>query len=192
VAIIDAATVSRDDCRAQRTPVQPSPSPSASVQDTLLTLGGLLESGDSWCLGPQAAETEVLLQALMRSCSGLEARSLTRYLAGHLALAESEASASIRDELDRELAPVGLRFNCAAPPPPPPPSAAAPLDADPAAARALTLCQADLHDLQRRHQALQDEHARQDELLSRLALRLAGMAQEVSALSPAVRRIEAV
>jgi hypothetical protein len=172
VAVIDATPVTRG----------PAAAAPAAVDDALLNLGGLLDSGDAWCLSAQAGDVEVLLQALTSSCAAmkLDARASTRYLAQHLALADSGAAAPIRADLERELAAVGMRFNCAQPPRPQ--EAPAPLTAG----------EADLCDLQARYAALLDERAAQDELLQRLAEQLGQLAQEVSALPTAARRIEAV
>jgi hypothetical protein len=134
-----------------------------------------------------------MLRALMTSCGALNlgAKELTRYLAHHLALVDSGAVQTVQAELDRELGAVGMRFNRAAAPP----LRSVPelkVMGDGLAPRALALCEADLHDLQLRYQAVLDERAVQDELLTRLAEQLESLAQEVSAPTPAARRIEAV
>jgi hypothetical protein len=182
VAIIDAASVSRP----------PHHRPHAAAHDELVNLGGLLESGDAWCLGPQATGVEVMMRALMNSCGALDlgAQDLTRYLAHHLALVDSGATQTIQAELDRELRAAGMCFNCGAPPPPSVPGVK--VAVDDLAPRPLALCEADLHDLQLRYQAVVQERALQDELLARLAEQLESLAQEVSAPAPAARRIEAV
>lgn len=175
VAVIDATPVSRSPARAARGP----------VREALLNLGGLLESGDAWCLSPNEGDVEVLLRALTRSCAGLEleATALTRYLAAHVALADDGAALAIREQLEQALGGIGLRFNCAVPP------SFAAVTAEPAAARSLARCEADLQDLQARYEALLDERSAQDQLLQRVAERVGRLAQDAGA---APRRIEAV
>jgi hypothetical protein len=183
VAIIDATPVARP----------PRQLPHAAAHDDLVNLGGLLDSGDAWCLGPQSIGVEVMLRALMNSCAALNlgAQDLTRYLAHHLALVDSGAVQTIQAELERELRGAGMRFNCAAPPLQPSVTDVK-VSGDELAPRALVLCEADLHDLQLRYLSVVHERALQDELLARLADQLEGLAQEVSAPTPAARRIEAV
>jgi hypothetical protein len=181
VAIIDATPVQRSQ----------APAPIAAADDERVNLGGLLESGDAWCLGPQTVGVDVMLQALMSSCRALKlgAREQTRYLARHLALVDSGAALSITGELDRQLSDAGMCFNRAAAPQAP--EAEAP-EADPTTARAWALCQADLSDLQARYRAVVLERGAQDELLHRLAEQIGSLAQEVSAPAAVARRIEAV
>ena len=126
-------------------------------------LGGLLDSGDGCCLSERRDDVDALLGAVLHASRTLDAGTLARYLAAHLA----DPHAGLPARLEQELAAAAIGFNRV-----PVPAFEAPVS------REAALVDADLRDLRRRHGELLAERDRQAALLAALVqeLRRAGAA----------------
>ena len=116
--------------------------------DFQINYGGLLQSGNTLCLGASPLEVEQLLTALIGSTGGmsLTATQMTRYLANHLDFARAgEGSPAryprglIRVALNRLLEPKGVVFVRPDAATPPQPASPAPTAAEAAPTRAAAL-----------------------------------------------------